>query len=108
MTTTIEPIPASRIKPRVPRTRLVRVWNSDLKFQMLNQWVLDKHFITALKVKNVSNTSYHFDPEAIRGNFLFVASLAGELPPLGSYQNETIWVFITDKPFYKAFRNPYK
>lgn len=103
----IEPIPASRIKPRTPKTRLIRVWNSDLNFKMLNQWVMNKQFITALKVKNVGNTAYHFDPEAIRGNYVFVAALQGTLPPYGSINNETVWVFITNEPFYKAFANPY-
>lgn len=103
----IEPLPATRIKPKSPAIRLIRVWNAELRFTLLNQWVLDKSYITAIKVKNVGSDPFHFDPRAIRGNYRFVASLHDVLPPLGSYQNETVWVFITDTPFHKAFQNPF-
>lgn len=103
----IDKLPAVRVKPKSFKTRLVRVWNAQLRIQMKNQWVLNNHYITALKVKNTGSTPYRFDPRALRGSYLFVASLHDVLPPSGSTQNETIWVFITDKPFHQAFKNQF-
>lgn len=99
----IDNLPAQRVRLRRPKTAPIRVWGTDLRLALLNSWVLNKHYITAIKVKNISDTPYKFDPRAIRGKFLFVASLHDVLPPNGSANNETVWVFITEKPFSKSF-----
>lgn len=99
----IADLPAQRIRLKPIKANLIRVWGNDLSLKLLNQWVLDGHYITSLKVTNKSAQTYQFDPRAIRGQYLFVASLHDVLQPRGSTQNETIWVFITKQPFAKAF-----
>ncbi len=101
----IAELPAQRIKNNLSTAklnRLIRVWNQKLKLSPLNTWVLDEHYITAIKVKNISSSYYYFDPRAIRGRFQFVASLHDALAPYGSAENETIWVFITAAPLAKS------
>lgn len=101
----ITDLPAQRVKHKLTSAklnRLIRVWQNRLRLRPLDVWVLDKHYITAIKVKNISAQPYHFDPRAIRGRFQFVASLRDVLPPLGSANNETVWVFITSAPLEKS------
>lgn len=100
----ISNLPAKRVKNARPSGRLLRVWSDRVKMTVLNSWLLDEYYITAIQVFNVSNQPLAFDPRAIRGRYLFVATLHDVLQPKGSMQDRTVWVFISSEPFAQAVR----
>lgn len=99
----ISDVPATRIKVKPPRAgNFLRIWSDRVQMRVLNGWTYENYYITAIRVRNVSSSPLSFDPRAIRGRFLFAATLREVLEPRGSAADTTIWILISDRPFDKA------
>lgn len=99
----ISDVPATRIKVKPPKSgNLLRMWSDRVQMRVLNGWTYENFYITAIRVRNVSSIPLSFDPRAIRGRFLFAATLREVLEPRGSAADTTIWILISDRPFHKA------
>lgn len=95
-------IPATRVKVPLIGKHLLRVWGDHLQLRVLNSWLYQGQYITAVQVRNTGIDPITFDPRAIRGHFLFIATLHEVLQPRGSADDTTVWVFISDRPFSQA------
>lgn len=95
-------IPATRVKVPLIGKHLLRVWGDHLQLRVLNSWLYQGQYITAVQVRNTGVDPIAFDPRAIRGHFLFIATLHEVLQPRGSADDTTVWVFISDRPFSQA------
>ena len=73
-----------------------------MQLKVLDSWHYQGQYITAVQARDTGIDPITFDPRAIRGRFLFVATLHETLQPRGHQDDTTIWVFISDVPFNQA------
>lgn len=98
----ISGLPAARVKNGFTGKHLLRVWQGKVQLKVLDSWHYQGQYITAVQARNTGIDPVTFDPRAIRGRFLFVATLHETLQPRGHQDDTTIWVFISDVPFNQA------
>ena len=98
----ISNLPATKVKNGFIGKHLLRVWQGKVQLKVLDSWLYQGQYITAVQARNTGIDPVTFDPRAIRGNFRFVATLHETLQPRGHQEDTTIWVFISDVPFNQA------
>jgi hypothetical protein len=98
----ISGLPAAKVKNGFIGKHLLRVWQGKVQLKVLDSWHYQGQYITAVQARNTGIDPVTFDPRAIRGRFLFVATLHETLQPRGHQDDTTIWVFISDVPFNQA------
>ena len=81
---------------------MVRMNQGQLSVKPLRQWQIGDHYLTVLMVNNLSYGRYEFDPRAIRGRWVFAASLYPVIEGKGSQFDQTLWALISEIPFDKA------
>ena len=98
----ISNLPATKVKNGFIGKHLLRVWQGKVQLKVLDSWLYQGQYITAVQARNTGIDPVTFDPRAIRGNFRFVATLHETLQPRGHQEDTSIWVFISDVPFNQA------
>ena len=83
--------------PELDLTNFVR-FNRGLSIRPLRQWKSSFYYVTTIQVINNGTSRYEFDPRALRGDFIFAATLNVVLEPTEA-DGETVWALVTNKPF---------
>lgn len=82
----------------------IRMNNGRLQTKVLRSYqIADNRYLTVLLVNNLSHAPQQWDPRAIRGRWIFAASLHPVIGPSGSASDRTLWALISQVPFDKAF-----
>ncbi len=99
-------IPKLDATPIAVRPIAVREWArwpaASLQIRPLRQWQAGTWHVTALGVDNPGSRPVPFEPKALRGRLLFVATLHPTLEPAGSGHHRTVWAVVTEQPFNQA------
>lgn len=101
----IPDVKATVINAPNPPHKWIRVFGDRIATKTLRSWKINKHYVTAILLRNKSHMPLEFDPRAIRGNFVYSATMNPLIQPKGVVGDEALLVVISTKPFREAIKD---